>query len=276
LQCRPFLRSPGLPTTRRIAALAALLLLIAAGLGLTMIGRSRDLASCEAFSAPGTEVWLAVGQSNAANYAEHRVEAGPGVAMFDGRRCRPARDPLPGGDGKGGSLWTPLADIWIREGGANRVLIAMSAQSATAIAEWQPGGRLHRLALDTVSALRSRGLRVTRILWVQGEADSILSTPGPTYARALAAALEPLHRASGAPVHVALAARCGDAFSSEVREAQVRVAAGFAWTRPGPDLDSIGPGERFERCHFARTGQIRAVALWKEALAANPDLRNRR
>jgi hypothetical protein len=271
------LRESGhLPTKRRIAALAALLLLIAAGAALTMVGRARDLASCEAFAAPGTEVWLVLGQSNAANHAERRIEAGASVAAFDGRRCRRARDPLPGGDGEGGSLWTPLAETWVREGRASRVLIAVSAQSATAIAEWQPGGRLHRRALETVAALRSHRLRVTRILWLQGEADAILGTSGPAYAQALVATLEPLHRASGAPVHVALAARCGDAFSPAVREAQARVAHLFDWARPGPDLDAIGPGERFERCHFARPGQARAVALWKQALAANPDLRNGR
>jgi hypothetical protein len=260
-------------TRRRAAALAAILCLVAAAGALLRLSHERSAASCRPFAAPGTEVWLALGQSNAGNHAQRRSEAGPAVAAFDGARCVAAHDPLPGADGHGGSLWTPLADRWVQEGRAPRVLVAVVARGATAIAEWQPGQPLHRRALDTVAALQRRGLRVTRILWVQGEADAIYGTAGDTYARDLTASLQPLHAASGAPAWIARAGRCGDAFSPAVRDAQARVAATEPWTRPGPDLDLIGPAARFERCHFAASGQTRAVALWREALIGNGDLR---
>ena len=266
-----------MPISRsRVAAAAIAALLLAGCLAAWLIARARDAASCRPFAAPGTEIWLALGQSNAANFAQDRSDGGPGVGAFDGRGCAPARDPLPGADGDGGSLWTPLARAWVLERRAPRVLIAATAQSATSVAEWQPGQRLHRRALATIEALSKRGLRVTRILWVQGEADAILETPGGVYERRLAAALEPLHRASGAPVHIARVGRCGDAFSPAVRAAQDGIVASRDWARAGPDLDRIGPEERHERCHFARSGQRRAVALWLEALRGNRDLRPKR
>jgi hypothetical protein len=256
-------------TGRRAAALAAALCLAAAAAALLWISKARNAAACRPFAAPGAEVWLALGQSNAGNHAERRSAAGPEVAAFDGATCVAARDPLPGGDGDGGSLWTPLAGRWVREGRAPRVLVALVSQEATAISEWQPGKPLHRRALAAVAALERRGLKVTRILWVQGEADAINGTGEEAYADGFAAALRPLNAATGAPAWIARTGRCGDAFSPAVRDAQARVAAGFTWTRLGPDLDSIGDDGRFERCHFAATGQARAVQLWHAALGAS-------
>ena len=245
-------------------AAGALLAAAAAG-GLVLLDR-RNEASCRPFLAAGTEVWLALGQSNAANHAASRYVAGPRVAVLDGGACLPARDPLPGGDGEGGSLWAPLAQAWTGSGGSRRVLLGVTAKGATAVAEWQPGGTLHDRALAAADGLRRRGFRVTRILWVQGEADAILGTSGEAYGKALTAALQPLHERTGAPVYIAAVSRCGDASSPAVRAAQNRVVAAHAWALAGPDLDRIGPEQRHERCHFAPDGQAEAVRLWLAAL----------
>jgi hypothetical protein len=251
---------------RRAAAAAAILCLAASAGALLWTSRERNAAACRPFAAPGAEVWLALGQSNAGNHAERRSAAGPEVGAFDGRSCVAARDPLPGGDGDGGSLWTPLAARWVREGRAPHVLVAVVSREATPVSVWQPGKPLHRRAVAAIAALQRRGLRVRRILWVQGEADAIHGTGGAAYASSLTAALQPLHAATGAPVWIARTGRCGDAFGPAVRDAQARVAAAYPWTRHGPDLDLIGPDERFERCHFAAPGQARAVDLWHAAL----------
>ncbi|MEA3017216.1 MAG: hypothetical protein QOI38_1938 [Sphingomonadales bacterium] len=255
------------PRRNRILAPAGAAALLAAALAALMAVRAGDEASCRAFSGPRTEVWLVLGQSNAASHAQARTRAGPAVAAFDGRRCVAARDPLPGGTGAGGSLWPALADAWARRGGAGRILVAMVAQESTPVARWQPGGRLHRRALRTIEALRDRGLPVDRIFWIQGETDAILGTGEADYAQGLRSALAPLHRASGAPVWIALASRCGDAVSPGVRAAQAAAPARHGWARAGPDLDRIGGDGRYERCHFARPGQARAVRLWLDVLA---------
>jgi len=194
------------------------------------------------------------------------MAAGERVAAFEGGRCRPARDPLPGGDGEGGSVWTPLADQWVRRGRAERIVIAMTAQSATSVADWQPKGRLHERAQSTIAALQKRGLHVSRILWLQGEADAILNTSGAAYFNGLVAALEPLARSAGAPVLVATVGRCGSGFSSAVREAQARVVREKQWAFPGPDMDLVPDTRRYQRCHYAQAGLAQAVSLWAAAL----------
>lgn len=244
----------------------AALLAIGALVGAWIVSERQAAVSCRPFASPRTEIWLALGQSNAANHAEVRYSAGPRVAAFNGHACLDADDPLPGGDGSGGSIWGLLAQAWVAEGRAERVLIAMSAQSSTSVAEWRPGSLLHRRATDMVEALEGRGLKVSRILWVQGEADVILGTDSDTYREGLTATLEPLHRQTGAPVFVALVGHCGDAASPAIRSAQARLIGDRDWAVPGPDLDRIGPEQRYQRCHFARRGHGHAVALWLAAL----------
>ncbi|HEX8365360.1 MAG TPA: sialate O-acetylesterase [Allosphingosinicella sp.] len=253
---------------RQFIALGAAAALLTAAFAALIAVRARDDASCRVLAGPRTEVWLVLGQSNAANHAERRTQAGPRVAAFDGRRCDAARDPLPGGTGAGGSLWPPLAEAWVRRGHASRVVVAMVAEESTPVAQWQPGRALHRRALRTIEKLRERRLPVDRILWIQGEADAIVGTGEADYAQGLASALAPLHQASGAPVWIALASRCGDAASSAVRAAQTAAPVRHGWARAGPDLDRIASAGRYERCHFSRHGQAGAVRLWLDTLAA--------
>ena len=170
--------------------------------------------------------------------------------------------------GAGGSIWPPLAEAWVGRGRASRVVVAMVAEESTSVAQWQPGRALHRRALRTIEVLRERGLPVGRILWIQGEADAIVGTGEADYAQGLASALAPLYQASGAPVWIALASRCGDAASPAVRAAQAAAPARHGWARAGPDLDRIAAEGRYERCHFSRVGQARAAGLWLDSLAA--------
>jgi Carbohydrate esterase, sialic acid-specific acetylesterase len=221
-------------------------------------------ASCASLRAPGTEVWLALGQSNAANSAEVRHRGWPGVWTFDGRRCVAAADPLPGASGTAGSLWVPLANRVVADGGAPAVLIVSRAEGATAVTQWLPGGVLFGRALAAIAGLERAGLRVSRVLWQQGEADAIMGTPADVYADRLRRVTGALHRATGAPVHIAVSGWCGDVYAPDIRAAQ-RALADAAAMRGGPDTDIVS-GRR-ERCHFDAAGQMQAAGLWRKALA---------
>lgn len=245
-----------------------------AGLGAALLGAvavvadgERARASCAPWREPGTEVWLAIGQSNAANSGAERFTGREGVGTFDGTSCRAAADPLPGASSEGGSIWVPLANRWVADGRAARVLIVSRAKGATHVAEWLPGTRLFARVVRTVEGLRRQKLKVTRVLWHQGEADAISGTSEDAYRRDLTRLLDAL-RAIGieAPVHVALVGRCGQDFSPAVRAAQAALVRDGG-ARPGPDTDVIGMEQRHQRCHFDGAGQRRAAALWFEALA---------
>lgn len=225
--------------------------------------------SCAAFQQTGSEVWLAIGQSNAANHAEQRMTGVKGVYAFDGKRCAPATDPLPGASGGGGSVWVALANRWIESGKADRILLISRAKESTAIAEWQPGGALFGRIAKVRRELDERQLRVRRILWVQGESDAALGTSQQAYSQALAALVTGLRRIGlDAPVHVALASICGPSSNSAVRRAQLS-SVGDNGVRLGPDLDRIGTADRYERCHFTASGQRAAVDAWTAALGSD-------
>lgn len=242
----------------------AVVLLILAGVAVAAIETMAMRDSCGAFRQPGSEVWLALGQSNAANSARVRYRGTPGVMTFDGRRCLPAVDPLPGASGGDGSVWTALANDVVANGHAARVLVVSRAEGSTAIADWLPGAALFGRVTATIAGLDRAGLRVDRVFWQQGEADAILSTPGPLYAERLRRVTEAVHRATGAPVIVAVSGWCGDVYAADIRAAQI-AAAGWPWVRPGPETDLVEG--RWQRCHFDAEGQQQAVVLWRKALA---------
>lgn len=247
---------------------------IAAGLAAALLGTvaviadgERARASCAPWREPGTEVWLVLGQSNAGNSGAERFTGSKGVGTFGGISCGAAADPLPGASGEGGSVWTPLANRWVAEDRARRVLIVSRAEGATHVAQWVPGTRLFARVVRTVQGLRRQGLRVTRVLWHQGEADAISRTSGASYAQNLGRMLQGLREVGvDAPIYVALVGRCRDDFSPAVRAAQA-AATRMPGVLLGPDTDVIGMAQRHERCHFDGSGQRRAAALWYEALA---------
>ncbi len=226
---------------------------------------------CAAFRQPGSEIWLALGQSNAGNAATRKSVGHPGVMVFDGRRCLSARDPLPGSRANGGTVWTPLANRWIETGRAKRVLIVMRAEGATHVADWAPGGRLNWRIRNALNDLGARGLGPSRVLWHQGEADAISGTDGAAYLGSLLSLIDDLRqRDVTAPIYVSRVGHCDDADSPDIRMAQMRAGWLRANVRPGPDTDVIGPELRHEKCHFADAGLRMAVDLWFQALTAQP------
>lgn len=224
-------------------------------------------ASCAPFRQPGSEVWLALGQSNAGNHGERRYTGSAGVFTFDGQRCVPAQDPMPGTSGAGGSVWVALANRWVAEGRARQVLVVTRAQESTGIAQWQPGGALFGRIVATSGALRLRGVKISRIFWSHGETDAALGTPESAYSNGLSSLIVGIRRAGiDAPIHVALASVCGPAASPAIRRAQFAAVGGMG-VLAGPDLDRIGAGDRHERCHFSGTGQELAAKAWDSAVA---------
>ena len=222
--------------------------------------------SCAPFQQAGSEVWLAIGQSNAANHAAQKLAGVSGVYAFDGKRCVPAQDPLPGASGTGGSVWVALANRWIASGKADRILLISRAQESTAIAEWQPGGALFGRIAKVQGDLGERQLRVRRIFWTQGESDAALGTSERDYANGLAGLVAGLRRIGlDAPMHVALASICGPSTSAAVRRAQLS-SIGANGIKQGPDLDRIGGEKRYERCHFTAAGQQAAADAWAAAI----------
>jgi hypothetical protein len=219
-----------------------------------------------------TMVVLAFGQSNAANGGETPGIGHPATYEFYNSRLYAARDPLLGTDGDGGSVWLRLAAKAVESAEFDAVVLVTMAFSTTEIARWAPGGTLHDALIARIEKAQAAGLRFTHLLWHQGEADARLKTDEAAYRASFLAMLAAIRKAGAdAPVHVAVATRCGKVRGHEpVRKAQIGLRDPAAGIFGGPDTDQLGFGERYDGCHFSREGMERAAGLWWEAIRSRP------
>jgi hypothetical protein len=235
----------------------------------------REEVDCDECAGPGCAVMLAFGQSNIANEGdpEARYAARQAVFNFDflSGRCYRARDPLLGATWDRSNVLTRLGDLLIERGRFARILLVPIAFGGSFVAEWSPGGRhFPRLAL-AVDRLARAGLAVSHALWHQGEAEAAEGAPELVAAygrhfRAIVGALR--QRGVAAPIYVSQATVCRNRPNEALRAVQRSLVDPAAGLRPGPDTDGIGLDERWDGCHFGKSGLERAARLWYEALTA--------
>jgi hypothetical protein len=231
-------------------------------------------AANQAAQSPRLMVALVFGQSNAANFGESRRTANWRVYnLYRGWLYR-ARDPLRGANGEGGSVWTRLGDRLIAEKLYDTVIFVPAAVGATAIEEWTPDGPLHPLILKAIEDARKRRLKITHLLWHQGESDAVLRTSKIEYKKRFYAMLASI-RAHGvdAPVFVATATRCGQyGVNVEIQEAQRELIDPSLGIFPGPNTDLLDEQYRYDTCHFSNEGLDAHAALWVQQLRAYEEM----
>lgn len=222
-----------------------------------------------------TMVALVFGQSNAGNGGETRGTPSRGVFEFYRGQIYDARDPLLGATGDGGSIWLRLGAKAIASGAYDTVILVPFAVGTADVASFAPGGSLHEALLAVVSAARKSGLSFTHLLWEQGEADAIAHTSASSYRGKFDAMLAGIRRLGiDAPIYVARTTRCAKVRSSdEIGDAQGSLVNAAAGVLAGPDLDSLGFGDRYDGCHFSTEGMERAADLWLSAIKASPRAR---
>ncbi len=213
-------------------------------------------------------VLLILGQSNAANYGETRGRSTSGALWFDGR-CYGVADPLAGGSGRGGSIWSRLPTLARERSSKRELVLVVHAADATRIADWIARDAISRRLAEVVTAIRAHNLAISAVLWQQGEADAQAGTDADSYAAGLTTLVQGLRdQGIAAPVLLARSTRCRSGGSDAVRGAMARVAQGDAGVLLGPDTDSLGDAFRFDGCHFNDNGLQRAASLWLDALRA--------
>jgi hypothetical protein len=212
---------------------------------------------------------LVIGQSNAANHgASPRRVADPRARVFAAGRFGPLNDPLLGGTGTGGSVWTRLAPLLLAGGAHDAVTFTLAAMGGAAIADLAPGGGANVAVIRAAAAARQAGLAFTHVLFHQGERDTLLGTGRSAYRASLEALIGQL-RALGitAPIHICRASYRFGVISDDVRAAQAAVIDAAPDRLPGPDTDTLGAQWRADNTHFADPGLEKFAALWLEALS---------
>jgi hypothetical protein len=223
-----------------------------------------------------TAVLLVLGQSNAANFGKTTYTAGcPNAMNFYDGNFYPLSDPLHGANGDGGSVWSRLGDGLIQNGFAKVVIIAPASIGGTSIRQWKPGGEYNHLIAETILSLRLKGLKITHVLWHQGENDNTYLNPQSTadsnaqkYRRdflELVAQLRSLN--VDAPVFPAIVSRCGDVPADiSLQQAQRSLAVDSLRIYNGPNTDLLGNEYRYDGCHFNDLGLRVHALLWQDIL----------
>jgi hypothetical protein len=228
---------------------------------------------------PRVAVILALGASNLANEGDAKEPCEPahGVFNFDfiAVKCYVAKDPLVGSTADRGNVLTRLGDRLVSRGRYDRVLLVPVAHGGTLIGEWVPGGRMHPRLRRAIETLSRAGIAVTHILWQLGEGE--ISHPRNEddvkgWIAKFARIADVIRAARiDAPIYVAQATICCSGRSEAMRGAQRAVVQSDRGILAGPDLDVLGPDQRWDGCHFSVSGMERAADLWFDALAAAAD-----
>lgn len=214
-------------------------------------------------------VILAMGQSNAANYAGSPYRPSRRVYNFnwvDGN-CYRAEDPLLGATGSGGSVWSRLGDALIESGRYDEVLLIPVAVGGTSVRDWAGEAGPAARAVRAAEALHRYGLRITHVLWHQGESDHEMHKD--VYQRLFARMTEYI-RANDidAPMFVATTSICDNYGADQIRQAQRELPLRLANVFAGPDTDAID--SIFDRadnlCHFSNRGAAIHARLWLDTI----------
>lgn len=221
------------------------------------------------------EVFITAGQSNSANYGKPRQAAKDSrVVYFNGKAFVPAKDPIPGGCGGGGSPWSILGDM-IAKSQHVPVCFRSASLTWTQVKNWMPGvtyrkRKLYENLVKCVREFPKGGVRA--VLWHQGESDSLARTSAETYCERLKIVIESLNEDAGYKIPWFVAQASFHPGSKEPQEKEVAQGQQLLWQRnialPGPNTDELGQEYRRDRVHFNQKGLTEHAKRWFKALAA--------
>jgi hypothetical protein len=228
-----------------------------------------------------TAVILAIGQSNSANHGETRftTKYPARVLNYFNGKCYSAASPLFGATGISGEFLTPMADILIRNGDYETVILITSGIGGTPVKRWEKGGDLNGMLSKVLDKTHSN-YTITDIIWHQGETDFTLNTPPEGYKKSFHSLLDSIRGETKTlpPVYYAIATRCGDNWSANnpVARAQASLANEAAHIYFAVNTDELVPAdERIDsNCHFKEKAQLTvanayALAIHKQKARQN-------
>lgn len=229
----------------------------------------QQLVSCAAIAAERPVVVLALGQSNAGNHGAANLDGPPILLLAEGK-CVLATDPLPGGTGLGGSIWSRLPGHWSALQVRRKLVVSVLGVDATSIEDWtSQRSPLPKRLSRQLQSMKAVDLMPHAVLWQQGETDARRETSAAAYTEGLNKLAAILDQAgSRVPIVMARSTVCRSAPNATIRAAMQAQAARDARFVLGPDTDQLlGVDLRADGCHFSVGGLDRAAQLWAEAIA---------
>lgn len=231
--------------------------------------------SCQEASGKNVAVILSMGQSNSTNETEltsrYKVRNNVfNLNIFDGK-CYQADDPLLGPTGIGGSFLSRLGDLLIDNRLYSKVLIIPIAHGNSFAVQWAPEGNLFPRVSRALNLLKKENIKITHILWQQGEAEGGLIDPDTeAYKKHVRLIVESVRKENvKAPFYIAQSTVCKNASNDFVRAAQTGLNDKTIGIYLGPDTDIIPISERFDGCHLSQAGLNHMAQLWFDVIRKN-------
>lgn len=220
---------------------------------------------------------LVMGQSNAANEVESRMENLDHVFVEYYGKIYRASDPMLGGTGNRGSIWTRFATRALESGRWQNVVLSIIAQGGSALSYWMPGGPIHPRLLARLEALQSLPFKPDYVFWFHGETDALNGIPKLMYRNDFIDLVGTLrHFGIDNKVLVSQTTLCRKLGSPQVREALVEATEWLPEVVLGPDTDTVGFDYRRDGCHFTDDGGDLVASLWMEAVMEQEEAKARR
>jgi hypothetical protein len=216
-----------------------------------------------------TMVALAFGQSNSANYGQTLMATKRNAYNFYDSKCYKAADPMLGATRNGGSVWTRLGDMLIESGTYDNVIFVTIGVGGSEVKRWAPDGDLNGRIADVARQLEQKKLKLTHLLWHQGESDLHIKTPKDEYKRMFMAMFAGIRKLGiDAPIYVAVATHCGGGgFGGGIQSAQRELVNPALKIYPGADSDKLaGIEDRYDDCHFSASGLKKHAEMWFNAI----------
>lgn len=221
------------------------------------------------FKSEKTMVCFTIGQSNAANYGNGSYVPKNEVYNYYKGELYQAKEPLLGADGAGCSVWTRVADMLIDSGLYDKVIIVPCALGSTSVECWSDGKCSEKLA-ETLDYLQKDNIRLTHILWAQGETDNVDSTSKSVYKQRLEKVINKFRtRKIDAPFYIAVSGYFPYAnnnpfgIDKEITDAQTELPNDLKNVKAGPNTDSLNLAYyRADAVHFTEAGLDKLAYKW--------------
>jgi len=239
------------------------------GVTFPYLGNLDDSLDCNSIDRDHLLVILAVGQSIASNFGSVPFTPGKNVFSFYNGRCFPGRDPLPGAEGTGGSIWSRLGELIVQKGYARNVLIVAVGAGGSSVSEWVPEAKYYPRLVDAASSMREANLKPGLVIWHQGSRDAAMNPE--VYRKhlhefVLAFPFLGIPLGQPARLFVATHTRCKGAAVPGIQAAQQGAVDHASYIFAGPNMDVLEDDLKYDGCHYNESGLNLAAKMWLGAI----------
>ncbi|MCH9806516.1 MAG: hypothetical protein K0U74_02175 [Alphaproteobacteria bacterium] len=210
---------------------------------------------------------LVLGQSNVANHGKPKGSSDFGRAYHDGS-FHPLVDPLPGGTGKEGTVWTRVAPLLRDRLQLSDFVVSLLAQGGTSVGDWSTGGKCFEAMRAAIPKIAECPVPVTHVLYHQGERDTLLETDTASYVAQFSKLHEEVQKTFQVPWIVCRVSYRMGVTSADVIAAQDEIIRSTPGCIAGPNTDQFGSDYRYDDTHFNEKGVNAFAAELAETIAA--------